>query len=69
MLAPMTDEYLKEHVQRVRALAERADPFIKKRLLDLAERYDEKLGKPSRAIRALQLADSTTARGPDQRNC
>ena len=53
MLASMNDEYLKEQSQRVRTLAEKADPFTKKRLLDLAEKYDARLGKPSRATRAL----------------
>jgi hypothetical protein len=36
----MNNDYLKEQASRVRALAERADPFTKRRLLDLAERYD-----------------------------
>lgn len=41
----MNDEYFKEQAQRVRQIASFADPFTKKRLLDLAERYDGK--KPS----------------------
>jgi hypothetical protein len=49
----MKDEYLKEQAQRVRMLAEKADPFTKRRLLDLADRYDGKLGRPSRATREL----------------
>ncbi|WP_375412093.1 hypothetical protein [uncultured Bradyrhizobium sp.] len=49
----MNDEYLKEYALRVRTLAEKADPFIKKRLLDLADRYDAKLGRPTRAVRSL----------------
>jgi hypothetical protein len=36
----MNDEYFKEHAARVRQIASFADPFTKKRLLDLAERYD-----------------------------
>ena len=38
----MNDEYFKEHAARVRQIASFADPFTKKRLLDLAERYDAK---------------------------
>jgi hypothetical protein len=38
----MNDEYFKEHAARVRSIADRADPFTRKRLLALAERYDGK---------------------------
>jgi hypothetical protein len=41
----MNDEYFKEQAARVRNLASIADPFTKKRLLDLAERYDAKRPK------------------------
>jgi hypothetical protein len=51
------DEYFKQQADRVRAMADKADPFTKKRLLDLADRYDAKLGKPSRATRQLRLPD------------
>jgi hypothetical protein len=63
----MNDEYLKKHVQRVRALAEKADPFIKKRLLDLADRYDAKLGVPSRATSVLRsmVANNPQRWSPD----
>jgi len=54
----MNDEYFKQHADRVRALADKADPFARKRLLDLAERYDAKLGRPSRATRQLRLPDT-----------
>jgi hypothetical protein len=45
----MNDEYFKEQSNRVRAMADKADPFTKKRLLALAESYDARLGRPSRA--------------------
>jgi hypothetical protein len=45
----MDDEYFKEQAAHVRKLASMADPFIKRRLLDLAEKYDARMGKPSRA--------------------
>ena len=51
------DEYFKQQADRVRAMADKADPFTKKRLLELADRYDAKLGKPSRATRQLRLPD------------
>jgi hypothetical protein len=50
----MNDDYFKQQADRVRSLAEGADPFTKKRLLDLAERYDAKLGRPSAATRQLK---------------
>jgi hypothetical protein len=49
----MNDEYFIEQSRRVRGLAEKADPFTKKRLLALAESYDTRLGRPSRATRQL----------------
>jgi hypothetical protein len=33
----------------IRELADKADPFIKRRLMDLAESYDARLARPSRA--------------------
>jgi hypothetical protein len=45
----MDDEYFKEQAAHVRKLASMADPFIKRRLLDLAEKYDARMRKPSRA--------------------
>jgi hypothetical protein len=38
----MDEEFCREQAQRIRALAERADPFIKRRLLALVNRYDAK---------------------------
>jgi hypothetical protein len=54
----MNDDYFKQQADRVRSLAEGADPFTKKRLLDLAERYDAKLGRPSPATRQLKAPAS-----------
>jgi len=51
----MDSSFLKEQADRCRGLAENADPFIKKRLLDLAEKYEDKLGRPSRAVRTLRI--------------
>ena len=47
----MDSSFLKEQADRCRSLAENADPFIKRRLLDLAARYDARSGPPSRTPR------------------
>jgi hypothetical protein len=43
----MDDAYFKEQAARVRNIASLADPFTKKKLLALAEKYDS--AKPPRA--------------------
>ena len=50
----MDSSFLKAHADRCRSLSEIADPFTKRRLLALAEKYENRLGLPSRATRALQ---------------
>jgi hypothetical protein len=54
----MDSSLLKEQADRCRSLAENADPFIKKRLLDLAAKYDDRLGRPSRASRTIAIPTS-----------
>ncbi|MGY4432822.1 hypothetical protein ACVWWO_005299 [Bradyrhizobium sp. F1.13.1] len=44
----MEQEFYRGLAQRVRSMAETADPFTRRRLLDLAKRYDAK-GGPSRS--------------------
>ena len=51
--ANMNDEYFRERALVVRTIADKADPFTKKRLLALADRYDAQFGRPSRASRQL----------------
>jgi hypothetical protein len=46
----MNDAYFKQHAARVRDIAGLADPFTKKRLLALAEKYD-----PAKPLRATPL--------------
>jgi hypothetical protein len=36
----MNEEFLQERARAVRSIAANADPFTKKRLLDLADRYE-----------------------------
>lgn len=50
----MDQEFFKQRALRVRDLAEKADPFTRKRLLDLAGKYDAKAGGSSRASRIIE---------------
>jgi hypothetical protein len=50
----MDNSFLAEQAARCRQLAERSDPFTKRRLLHLAANYEDRLlGKSSRATRRL----------------
>jgi hypothetical protein len=51
----MDNAFLKAQADRCRSLAEIADQFTKRRLLDLAEKYEDRLDLPSRASRTLRL--------------
>jgi hypothetical protein len=44
----MDSEFLKQQAAHCRFLAEKADPFIQRRLLDLAVRYDARLDRSLR---------------------
>jgi hypothetical protein len=48
----MDVSFLKEQADGCRRLAENADQFTKRRLLDLAEKYDSRMSRPSRATRS-----------------
>jgi hypothetical protein len=50
----MDDAYLTERAQMIRKIAETADPFTKKRLVALAEKYDAMHGRLSQATRQLK---------------
>ncbi|MBM7483936.1 hypothetical protein ACVWWI_002748 [Bradyrhizobium sp. USDA 3686] len=43
----MEQEFYRGLAERVRGMAEEADPFTRRRLLDLAKRYDSRGGQPS----------------------
>ena len=64
----MNDEYFSEQSKRVRAIADKADPFTKKRLLALAESYDARLGRPSRATRQLRSLSINNERHENTKN-
>jgi hypothetical protein len=52
----MDNSFLKEQAARCRGFAVNADEFTKRRLLDLAARYDDRvLNQPSRASRINNL--------------
>jgi hypothetical protein len=64
----MDNSFLKEQADRCRRLAQTADQFTKRRLLDLAERYEDKLERPSRATRSLvQNSEARLQDQPEQR--
>ncbi|TKV77753.1 hypothetical protein FDV58_29600 [Bradyrhizobium elkanii] len=58
----MDDEFCRERARIVRVLAEQADPFIKKRLLQLAANYERRVGQPERTHR--DRADLLACRTP-----
>ncbi|MET4356308.1 hypothetical protein ABIC08_006271 [Bradyrhizobium sp. RT9b] len=45
----MDEDFCKEQTQRIRALAERADPFTRRRLLVLVGRYAPRVAGPLKA--------------------
>jgi len=49
----MDESFLKEHAARCRSLANKADEFTKRRLLDLASRYENRLRAKPRGPHAL----------------
>ena len=52
----MDSEFLKQQADRCRSLAEKADRFTKKRLLDLAAKYDDRLTRSLRSPRGGRTA-------------
>lgn len=57
------EEFYRGFAQRARDLAEKADPFTRRRLLDLAKRYDAK-GKPPGSARPLPPPRTTPPATP-----
>jgi hypothetical protein len=50
----METQYFREQAQRVRGIAEKADPLTKKRLLILVEHYDARALESSRPQRSIK---------------
>jgi len=51
-------EFLEERLRLIRSMAEKADPFTKKRLLELADSYEDRIGNTSKATRQLKRNSS-----------
>jgi hypothetical protein len=48
------EEFIAERARLVRSLADKADPFIKVRLIELAERYERELRIRSRTVSVIK---------------
>jgi len=57
----MDNSFLREQIERCRTLAVGADQFTRKRLLDLAARYETRLSKPSATSRMVRPPVDATA--------
>ena len=51
--AKLDDEFYKERARHIRELVDKADPFIRKRLLDLAGNYDSMIRRSPRTTVAV----------------
>jgi hypothetical protein len=62
----MNEDYFKEQAARVRNIARNADPFTKRRLLDLAEKYDgrKSIRRPT-PLPSVSMQDQQDAGGGD----
>ena len=67
----LEQEFYRAMAHRVRELAGRADPFIRRRLLALAERYEAKDGKPAPLSRSpsVRCRRCASSRRPRQYPC
>jgi len=54
-------EFLEERLRLVKLLAEKADPFTRRRLLELADSYEGRIGLTSKASRQLRQIDLSSA--------
>ncbi len=65
-LVMLDDAFKKQRARTVRDLAEKAnDPFIKKRLLDLAARYEDNF-KPPTALTPIDLEFASRGTDPER---
>ncbi len=63
----MDSEFLKERAAHCRFLAEKADPFIKRRLLDLAAKCEASLPKQPLQITSIILNAQVVPLAPSRR--
>jgi hypothetical protein len=58
-------KFIEERIRLVRSMAENADPFIKRRLLDLATKYEGQLSRtipPSNVLNELKATPTLPTR-------
>jgi hypothetical protein len=62
----MDDEFYRDRARNIREIADKADPFIRKRLLDLAGNYDAMVRRSHRAtaVAPAVLPDISTDPSP-----
>jgi hypothetical protein len=53
------EQFLRDRATIVRKLAEKADPFTRKRLLALADRYERRFSRPSQVMAVAETGQST----------
>lgn len=58
-------KFIEERAKMVRALADKADPFVKRRLLMLADRYDAQLASSPKATPTLHEIRAVTTFSAD----
>jgi hypothetical protein len=58
----MNEQFFYDRAREVRSLAERADPFTRMRLLELADRYDRK-PRPPTPVAAPKVAPKGASKG------
>jgi hypothetical protein len=58
----MEEEFLKARVRLIRDLADKADPFIKRRLMDLANNYDARLARAAISVKTHPVLDPSRAK-------
>jgi hypothetical protein len=63
----LDEEFKKQRARTVRALADKAaDPFIKRRLQDLATRYDDDGLEPPTKLTPMDLKFASRGTGPER---
>ena len=55
----LEEDFLKNRVSEIREMASKADPFIQRRLLDLANTYEGKFGKRPEGRSGIQSPANT----------
>lgn len=59
----MDEEFLEQRSRLLRKLAQRADPFTRERLINLADHYSDRLPALSKALQRVNIVLSESAHG------